>query len=221
MTERLSSLGLGAIAGGDGDPVRALERAAAVDRLLADRAAALTAAGRPAPVPVGEGASLVMLEGAAGRDRLLPENGAFHLRRSGERFSLAELGRLAEQSPERLSPNVLLRPVIEAALLPTVAYVGGPGELAYFHVNQEQFSPEVGIPLAMVRSRSDGSDRTQVRPEAFRIGDALWAQDGSLAVILGNCCGGPWQVLLALSDGSPLQVLIEDANAVRDLAWGP
>jgi bacillithiol biosynthesis cysteine-adding enzyme BshC len=112
--------------------LRALERAAAVDRLLADRAAALTAAGRPAPVPVGEGASLVMLEGAAGRDRLLPENGAFHLRRSGERFSLAELGRLAEQSPERLSPNVLLRPVIEAALLPTVAYVGGPGELAYF-----------------------------------------------------------------------------------------
>jgi len=111
--------------------LRALERAATVDRQLADRAAALTAAGRPAPVAVGEGASLVMLEGAAGRDRLLPENGAFHLRRSGERFSLAELGRVAAQSPERLSPNVLLRPVIEAALLPTLAYVGGPGELAY------------------------------------------------------------------------------------------
>ncbi len=108
----------------------------------------------------------------------------------------------------------------------SVNFVGWPqqlssGELAYFHVNQEQFSPEVGIPLAMVRSRSDGSDRTQVRPEAFRIGEALWAQDGSLAVILGNCCGGPWQVLLARADGSPLQVLIEDADAVRDLAWGP
>jgi hypothetical protein len=31
-----------------------------------------------------------------------------------------------------LSPNVLLRPVIERALFPTVAYVAGPGEFAYF-----------------------------------------------------------------------------------------
>ena len=111
--------------------LRSLELAASIDGRLADRAATMAAAGKPAPVPVGEGASLVMLEGAAGRDRLLMEDGTFHLRRSGERFSLEELARVADRSPERLSPNVLLRPVVEAALLPTVAYVGGPGELAY------------------------------------------------------------------------------------------
>jgi uncharacterized protein YllA (UPF0747 family) len=55
----------------------------------------------------------------------------FVTRRSGERFTRAELERVAATEPERLSPNVLLRPAVEAALLPTVAYAAGPAELKY------------------------------------------------------------------------------------------
>jgi len=51
----------------------------------------------------------------------------FVTRRSGERFTRAELERIAVEAPERLSPNVLIRPVVEAALLPTVALHGGAG----------------------------------------------------------------------------------------------
>ncbi|HET7038847.1 MAG TPA: bacillithiol biosynthesis cysteine-adding enzyme BshC [Gemmatimonadales bacterium] len=111
--------------------LRALEEAGPLDMALAEEAGRLAAAGRPVPVTVGERATLVMLEGPAGRDRLVSDDGALHARRSGERFTPADLRAIADREPERLSPNVLLRPVVEAALLPTLAYVAGPGELAY------------------------------------------------------------------------------------------
>jgi uncharacterized protein YllA (UPF0747 family) len=82
-------------------------------------------------VVLGDGAALVMLEGAQGRDRLVAAGGGFVTRRGKERFDLPALRRIAESEPTRLSPNVLLRPVIESALLPTVAYLGGPAELRY------------------------------------------------------------------------------------------
>jgi bacillithiol synthase len=78
-----------------------------------------------------DGLTPVLVEGALGRDRLRRDGDRFHTRRSGERFSRADLEQMAAAAPERLSPNVLLRPVVEAALWPTVAYVAGPGELAY------------------------------------------------------------------------------------------
>jgi bacillithiol biosynthesis cysteine-adding enzyme BshC len=82
-------------------------------------------------VVVGDGATLVFLEGAQGRDRLVRAAEGYVTRRSGERFTLAELSAIAAAEPERLSPNVLLRPVVESSILPTVAYVAGPGELRY------------------------------------------------------------------------------------------
>jgi uncharacterized protein YllA (UPF0747 family) len=78
-----------------------------------------------------DGLTPVMVEGRAGRDRLRADGAAFVTRRSGERFTRADLERLAAEAPDRLSPNVLLRPAVEAALVPTVAYVGGPGEMEY------------------------------------------------------------------------------------------
>jgi uncharacterized protein YllA (UPF0747 family) len=78
-----------------------------------------------------DGLTPVFVEGKAGRDRLRADGGAFVTRRSGERFTRAELERIAAEQPQRLSPNVLLRPAVEAALFPTVAYAAGPGELEY------------------------------------------------------------------------------------------
>jgi bacillithiol synthase len=78
-----------------------------------------------------DGFTPVLVEAGQGRDRLRAEGDGFVARRSGERFTRADLERLARDAPERLSPNVLLRPVVEAAILPTVGYAAGPAELKY------------------------------------------------------------------------------------------
>jgi bacillithiol biosynthesis cysteine-adding enzyme BshC len=49
-----------------------------------------------------------------------------------EEMSQQELLQLASSSPESFTPNVLLRPVVQDYLLPTLAYVGGSAEVAYF-----------------------------------------------------------------------------------------
>ena len=57
-------------------------------------------------------------------------HGAF---RVGSRtYTKADLKSLLQDSPERFSPNALLRPVMSEFLFPTAAFVGGAGELNYF-----------------------------------------------------------------------------------------
>ncbi|HEY6972537.1 MAG TPA: bacillithiol biosynthesis cysteine-adding enzyme BshC [Candidatus Angelobacter sp.] len=49
-----------------------------------------------------------------------------------EKFTPEALVKQATENPERFSPNVLLRPVVQDYLLPTLCYVGGPSEISYF-----------------------------------------------------------------------------------------
>ncbi|HEX4574240.1 MAG TPA: bacillithiol biosynthesis BshC [Gemmatimonadales bacterium] len=118
--------------------------AAALDRLLGARGLVVlraydrTAKRAAAPwilkgldVTLADGYTPVFVEASLGRDRLERAGDAFVTRRSRERFTRADLERVARDAPERLSPNVLLRPVIEGALLPTALYAAGPAELKY------------------------------------------------------------------------------------------
>lgn len=63
---------------------------------------------------------------------LKKKGGEFGLRGSDKKFSLTELKKLTNEHPESFSPNVLLRPLFQDYCLPTIAYVGGPNEIAYF-----------------------------------------------------------------------------------------
>lgn len=92
----------------------------------------LIAAGYHAQVAVLPESANLFLELETGRERLVREGDGWALKHSGRRFTDEELRALLDAEPGRFSPNVLLRPVVESAVFPTIAYVAGPGELSYY-----------------------------------------------------------------------------------------
>jgi bacillithiol synthase len=92
----------------------------------------LVACGYPAQVPLAAGASNLMQVDGRGRDRLMQSRHGWTTRRERQAMPEDMLLRLIADEPDRFSPNVLLRPVVESAVFPTLAYVAGPGELRYF-----------------------------------------------------------------------------------------
>ena len=70
-----------------------------------------------------------------------------------------------DAQPELFSPNALLRPVMQDYLLPTVAYFGGPAEIAYFAQSQVLYQKLLGyMPVLLPRA-----DFTLVDPKAVRL----------------------------------------------------
>lgn len=129
-----------------------LERAEELEAVLRGTAGALERAGYELQVPILEGAVNLFHEGAAGRERLYRDGPDFRTRGSEVRLSLAELRAAREADPTALSPNVLLRPVVESAVFPTLAYVGGPGEMAYFGELRAYFDAHaIGMPIVHPR----------------------------------------------------------------------
>jgi bacillithiol biosynthesis cysteine-adding enzyme BshC len=109
-----------------------LDHSAAHEGLLREDANRLEGAGFSPQVPILEGAVNLFLEGPNGRERIYRKENAFELRRSGESVSTESICERAEADPLSLSPNVLLRPVVESTIFPVLSYVAGPGETAYY-----------------------------------------------------------------------------------------
>jgi bacillithiol synthase len=108
----------------------ALARSAELDQAMLERNKQLRDSGYHEQVKVtGESTPLFALVDGA-RVPVHRANGAFTMAR--KQFSAAELQKRIETAPENFSANVLLRPVLQDYWLPTLAYIGGPAEIAYF-----------------------------------------------------------------------------------------
>jgi bacillithiol biosynthesis cysteine-adding enzyme BshC len=126
---------------------QAVERAPELLRLVVERSAALNAAGYHAQVHIEPDTSLFFLLKEGRRLTLKRHNGSYVAK--DLRLSERELADMAE----RLSPNALLRPVVQDYILPTVGYVGGPAELAYMAQAQVLYQNLLGrMPVVTPRS---------------------------------------------------------------------
>jgi len=115
-------------------------------RLLA-RNQELDAAGYHAQVHIEQKTSLVFLLDGDRRIALRRQNGDYLSK--DRRYSMDDLVKAADH----LSPNALLRPVVQDYVLPTVAYVGGPAELAYMAQSQVLYEDLLGrMPVMLARS---------------------------------------------------------------------
>jgi len=110
---------------------QALEQAETLQQRLAERNRALERAGYHRQVRLRESATLLFVNVEGERRALRRQRNGFQVANHGL-LGQAELRELLHLHPERFSPNVLLRPLTQDTLFPTVAYVAGPAEIAYF-----------------------------------------------------------------------------------------
>ena len=108
----------------------ALERSDEITQTLLARSQELENAGYHPQVKVTPSHTLCFYFENGARTPVRHHDGGFLI---GERrVAAAELLSEIERCPERFSANVLLRPVTQDYLLPTLCYIGGPAEIAYF-----------------------------------------------------------------------------------------
>lgn len=79
-------------------------------------------------------------------------DGTFKVKGEKTRFTFSELKATAADSPGRFSPGVMLRPVVQDYLFPTVCYFGGGAEIAYFAQNSEVYRV-LGRPVTPILHR--------------------------------------------------------------------
>ena len=117
----------------------------------AGRSTALAIAAGERSRALGFAPQVLPVEGSAALFQLTPAREAIRVP-----FDGAARAEEALAHPDRFSPNVLLRPVVQDWLFPNIAYVAGPGELAY-HGQLEEIYKAFRVPRPLIYPRASAS----------------------------------------------------------------
>jgi bacillithiol synthase len=86
------------------------------------------------------------------RERIVFADGKFRINHTDLIFSEAEILEELYKSPEKFSPNVIMRPLYQEVVLPNLAYVGGGGEIAYWLQLKTHFKTQnITFPILVLR----------------------------------------------------------------------
>lgn len=101
-------------------------------RLLNEAGARLEALGYGAQVVKGPDEINFFIDCEGHRRKVVYRDDIFHVLGEKLRYDANELAALLQAEPGRFSPNVVLRPIVQQRLFSPIAYVAGPGEIAYW-----------------------------------------------------------------------------------------
>ena len=119
----------------------AARRAPEIATAIEERSRELEAAGYHAQVMASANSFPLFYHDEKGARHAITrlDNGKYKAKECDNEYTADQLADLAEKSPERFSPNVTLRAVVQDYLLPTIAYYGGAAEIAYFAQTAEVY----------------------------------------------------------------------------------
>jgi bacillithiol biosynthesis cysteine-adding enzyme BshC len=108
---------------------------------IEQRSSELESAGYHAQVLASANSFPLFLHDESGKRHAMVrvENGNYKAKDIEAEYSAEQLAEMAQSTPERFSPNVTLRAVVQDYLLPTIAYCGGAAEVAYFAQTAEVY----------------------------------------------------------------------------------
>jgi len=133
----------------------AAKQAPEIAKAIEKRSADLEADGYHAQVMATANSFPLFLHDEKGARRAVvrSDDGKYKAKELDAEYTADELADLALKTPERFSPNVTLRAVVQDYLLPTIAYYGGAAEIAYFAQTAEVYRV-LGRPATPILPRS-------------------------------------------------------------------
>lgn len=134
------------------------------------------------------------------RERIVREGDVFKVLNTDKVFSLEEMQKLIQTKPQCFSPNVIMRPLYQERILPNLAYIGGPAEIAYWLQLKPIFDHyEIAFPALMPRNfvlfinkaNAKKTDKLQLKPEdlfktTHQLKEAYLLQHGENGYVLNE-----------------------------------
>ena len=101
------------------------------------------------------------------RERIIEKDGIYFVNDTDISWTKEEILKEVNETPERFSPNVIMRPLYQEVILPNLCYIGGGGELAYWFELRTYFEA-VNVPFPMLLLRNSVLIKTEKQTQKLK-----------------------------------------------------